>query len=126
MDTLTREQRSELMSRIRSKWTGPERFAHGILKGNHVRHRMHGDDLPGSPDVVLDDKKRAIFIDGCFWHGHEHCRIPSEKLWREKIKNNRKRDRRADRRLRTLGWHVTRIWECRLTGERLLRAARRP
>lgn len=120
MDRLTKKQRSRLMSRIKSKWTGPERFAHNILKGNRVRHRMHAAELPGTPDIAFDNEKIAVFIDGCFWHGHGHCRIPENEFWQEKIRKNKARDRRDARRLRKMGWAVRRIWECRLTGERLL------
>ena len=125
MDMVTAETRSRIMARIRSEWTWPERFAHGILKGHKIRHRMHAD-LPGRPDILLKDRPLVIFIDGCFWHGHRHCRIPDIPFWQAKIARNRARDRRNDRLLRRMGLKVRHLWECQLSSASLLAAAAAP
>lgn len=109
--------RSEIMSRIKGKWTGPEKKAHNFLKGNHVRHKMH-PDLPFHPDVLIKDGGGLlIFIDGCFWHKcPKHYREPKSnvKFWRSKIANNAKRDRKAVRELRRMGYVVRRVLTCKL------------
>lgn len=124
MDIFTKKKRSEIMGRIRSKWTTPELFAHGILKGNKIEHKMHFN-ITGKPDIFIHEamKSKAIFIDGCFWHGHKCCKVPKSKFWQDKIGANKKRDRRTTKTLRKAGLDVVRIWECRLTREKILEAA---
>ena len=121
-DIFTNKKRSEIMSRIRSKWTGPERKAHGILKGHKIRHKMH-PRIFGHPDIGFADGKTVLFIDGCFWHGHAHCRIPDSDFWRRKIAGNIIRDGSNRRKLKRMGYKVRRIWECRLSSASLLAAA---
>ena len=116
-DIFSKKKRSELMSRIRSRNNkGTELILASLLR----KHRRTGwrrhYRLPGTPDFAFPARKVAIFIDGCFWHGCTRCTrniTPStnRKFWSEKIVANRKRDRRADRNLRGIGWHVLRIWE---------------
>jgi DNA mismatch endonuclease (patch repair protein) len=72
MDIMSKKERSKRMSLIKSKWTRPERLVHNFLKGNKIRHEMH-PKIVGSPDIILKDKKIAIFIHGCFWHGCKKC-----------------------------------------------------
>lgn len=108
--------RSQIMSRIRSKWTTPEITIHNILKGNRIRHEMH-PDFPGHPDVVLENGNVLVFIDGCFWHGcPKHYRIPktNKGFWKKKIHDNRLRDRRIMRNLKKLGYRTMRIRECQI------------
>jgi DNA mismatch endonuclease (patch repair protein) len=113
-DVLTPEQRRLNMSRIRAKNTKPETSLRSALHLRGLRFRIHRNDLPGSPDIVFPRHKIAIFIDGCFWHGcPKHGVHPrtNRKFWVDKIEANRKRDRRASRELRKLGWRVIRVWE---------------
>jgi len=113
MDKLSKAQRSFTMSRIRSKWTTPEKITHNFLKSNKIKHKMH-PKLKGSPDVVLKEKKIAIFIHGCFWHGCKKCYKKPEsnkKYWESKIRNNKKRDKTNSNLLRTNKWKILTIWE---------------
>lgn len=113
VDNLTREQRSYCMSRIRSKWTLPEKKVHNFLKGWKIKHSMH-PKIEGSPDVILTDKKIAIFIHGCFWHKCPKCFIkPKSKksYWNPKIDKNVKRDKLKIDILKNHGWKIIQIWE---------------
>lgn len=117
MDTMTPEERSRCMAAIRSKDTKPEMAVRRYLFSRGLRYRVSNRKLPGSPDIVLKKYKTAIFIDGCFWHGHAGCRayrLPStnEKFWRHKINMNMARDYAANVDLELTGWRVIRIWEC--------------
>lgn len=113
MDVFSREKRSEVMSKIRSRWTKPEIILHNHLKGAKIRHEMH-PALPGSPDIALKDAKVAIFVDGCFWHKCPKCyREPSSnrEYWLPKIEANVRRDRRNSLALKRSGYAVIRLWE---------------
>ena len=112
-DTLTKDQRSYVMSRIRSKWTKQEVVMHNYLKGHKIRHKMH-PKLRGSPDLILTDYKVAIFLHGCFWHGCKwHYREPKTNIgyWRSKIKSNILRDRKNVKALKDKGYRVIVRWE---------------
>ncbi|MBU2520575.1 MAG: very short patch repair endonuclease [Nanoarchaeota archaeon] len=112
-DVFTPEKRSEVMSRIRSKWTKPERTVHNYLKGHKIRHKMH-PKMTGNPDVLLKDSNKVIFIHGCFWHRCPECfRKPQNRreYWMKKIENNIARHKRNVRKLRRDGWRVITIWE---------------
>jgi DNA mismatch endonuclease (patch repair protein) len=118
-DTLSRTERSERMSRIKSRDTKPELFVRKALHENGFRFRLHRRDLPGRPDIVLPKYNAVVFVQGCFWHAH-HCqqgRIPGtrSKFWKAKFEGNQKRDARNTRALRSAGWRVYTIWECELT-----------
>lgn len=122
-DTMTPEQRHRCMSRIRSKNTKPELIVRRWLWRQGFRYRLHVGALPGSPDIVLQRLQVVIFVNGCFWHGHERCatfRLPAsnQEFWRQKIDNNRQRDARNAAWLRRMGWHVFTVWECQLTPAR--------
>ncbi|MFZ9916491.1 MAG: very short patch repair endonuclease [Phycisphaerales bacterium] len=117
-DTLTKAERSALMSRIRGKDTKPEVFVRSALHRAGFRFRLHGAALPGRPDIVLPRHRTVVFVHGCFWHRHG-CRLSSEPatrraFWREKFARNRARDQRTARALRKLGWRVVTVWECSL------------
>ncbi|MCE2882069.1 MAG: DNA mismatch endonuclease Vsr [Planctomycetaceae bacterium] len=117
-DTLTKAERSSLMSRIRGKDTKPEVFVRSALHRAGFRFRLHGAALPGRPDIVLPRHRTVVFVHGCFWHRHG-CRLSSEPatrraFWREKFARNRARDQRTARALRNLGWRVVTVWECSL------------
>jgi len=114
-DWLTREQRSRNMASIRSKGnkTTEARFVALLRAGRISGWRRHAN-LPGKPDFVFRKNHLAVFVDGCFWHGCPRCyRLPEDNrpYWRAKLLNNRRRDRRTARQLRTKGWRVIRIWE---------------
>jgi len=119
MDTLSPKKRSEVMSAIRSKNTKAELLVRHYLWAHGIRYRVHHKDLPGKPDIAIPKLKLAIFIHGCFWHGHDDCkrgRLPKSKLeyWKPKIEANKKRDRRIEKELYKEGWRQLVIWECQL------------
>ena len=117
VDSLTRRQRSELMSRIRSKDTVPELVVRRLVHGMGYRYRLHAKDLPGRPDLVFRPRRKAIFVHGCFWHRHEGCsrsRIPTTRsdFWRTKLNGNARRDQRNEVALDEMGWRILVVWEC--------------
>lgn len=119
-DTLTKEQRHHCMSSIRSKNTKPEILVRKELFKRGFRYRINVRKLPGKPDIVLPKYKTAIFINGCFWHGHGGCRhfiIPktNAEYWISKIRSNQQRDKESISKLQKAGWKVLTIWECELT-----------
>lgn len=117
MDTLTIAERSERMSRIRSKNTKPELIVRSIAHRLGYRFRLHQKDLAGSPDLVFPAIRKAIFVHGCFWHAHEACKVANRPksrtpYWDDKFKRNKDRDKRNENSLREAGWDVKTIWEC--------------
>lgn len=118
-DKMTPEQRHRCMSHIRSKNTKPEMLVRRYLFAHGFRYRIHVKNLPGKPDIVLRKYRTVIFVNGCFWHGHEGCgsySFPKSNVdfWRKKIKRNRERDLQETIALHSMGWHIIRIWECQL------------
>jgi len=118
-DVHNKETRSFNMSRIRGKNTKPEILVRQFLHANGFRYRLHVKDLPGKPDIVLPRYKTAIFIQGCFWHGHDQCKyyvVPKTKTdwWLSKINGNKVKDIINIELLRKAGWRVIEIWECEL------------
>lgn len=121
-DIWTPEKRSEVMAKIRGHDTKPEIILRAMLHAHGYRFTVRGPrnkSLPGKPDLVLAKYRTVIFVHGCFWHGHEHCkhfRIPSSRTewWTAKIATNRARDLRVENELLAMGWHVVTIWECAL------------
>src|SRR6266480_1644388 len=116
-DKLSVSRRSWNMSRIRSRDTNPELAVRRSLYRLGYRFRLHRNDLPGKPDVVLPKHRIAIFVHGCFWHQHSGCIDCSKpktntKYWRPKLLANVQRDRKYRRRLRRIGWTPIVIWEC--------------
>lgn len=116
-ESLTKEQRSANMARIRSKDTGPEMIVRRIVLSLGLRYRVHRSDLPGKPDLVFTGRRKVVFVHGCFWHSHrcrEGRRTPKSNVayWSKKRCSNVLRDRRHRRCLRELGWRVLVIWEC--------------
>ena len=116
MDTRTPEQRRRIMQSVKSKNTGPELIVRRLLHGMGYRYRLHRKDLPGRPDIALISRRKAIFVHGCFWHGHgcPKGRLPKSRLeyWKKKLDENKKRDRTKQEQLRSLDWHVLVIWQC--------------
>lgn len=118
-DTLTSDQRHRCMSHIHSKGTKPELLVRRWLWSNGYRYRLNVKSVPGKPDIVMRRYRTAIFINGCFWHGHEGCkyyRIPKSntEFWENKISNNRIRDQKNYDILQRNGWQVIVVWECQL------------
>lgn len=116
---MTPEQRSRCMAAIRGKDTKPEILVRKFLFSKGLRYRLNNRKLPGSPDIVLKKYKTVIFVDGCFWHGHEGCkyfRLPKSNtpFWEAKITRNIERDKETTQALTALGWKVISIWECEL------------
>lgn len=123
-DVHTSAQRSANMSAIRSRNTKPELLVRRMLFAQGFRYRLHVKKLPGAPDLVLTKYRTAIFVHGCFWHGH-NChlfRMPQTRreFWETKIGQNIKRDANVFAQLRQLGWRVLVVWECGLKGRRRL------
>lgn len=122
-DHLTIEQRHKNMAAIRSKDTKPEMVVRKYLWSRGFRYRVNNPRLPGHPDIVLRKYHTCIFVNGCFWHGHEGCkyfRVPktNTEFWERKISRNRERDREEQKQLARMGWHCITVWECELKGER--------
>ena len=114
------------MRAVKSQDTAPELVVRRMLHAAGFRYRLHPGDLPGRPDIVFRRKKKAIFVHGCFWHGHP-CprggRAPktNTEYWKEKIQRNERRDRKAVESLRLMGWAVLVIWECEMADVERLR-----
>jgi DNA mismatch endonuclease (patch repair protein) len=111
--------RSYNMSRIKSRDTKPEILIRKFLFSKGYRYRLYNNKLPGRPDIVLTKFKTVIFINGCFWHGHENCKysvIPKTRTewWSKKIKNTKIKDIDNIQKLNNLGWKVITIFECEL------------
>ena len=118
-DVHTQKQRSYNMSRISGKDTKPEVLVRKYLFSKGFRYRKNDIRLPGKPDIVLAKYKTVIFVNGCFWHGHEGCRYfvwpnNNAEFWRAKISGTIERDKKTYSQLNQLGWHVIVIWECEL------------
>jgi DNA mismatch endonuclease (patch repair protein) len=118
-DVHSPETRSFNMSRIRGKHTKPELLVRTFLHHQGFRYRLHNKHLPGKPDIVLKKFNSAIFIHGCFWHGHDGCKffkIPQTRSqwWKEKIYGNKSRDEKNIKELADSRWKVIIIWECEL------------
>lgn len=124
MDVHSKEIRSYNMSRIKSSNTKPEEIVRKYLFSKGFRYRKNDKRLPGIPDIVLPKYKTVIFVNGCFWHGHEGCRffvVPktNTEFWVNKIEANKQRDSRKTNDLQSLGWKVIVVWECQLKSKKL-------
>jgi DNA mismatch endonuclease (patch repair protein) len=118
-DKLTPEQRHKCMASIKSRNTRPEVLVRKFLFAHGYRFRINVKRLPGTPDIVLKKYRTCIFVNGCFWHGHEGCKYyvmpkTNTEFWKAKIERNRARDLDRRIKLRDMGWHVIQIWECQL------------
>ena len=132
MDRLTSQQRRKNMQAIHSMDTKPEWIVRRGLWSRGFRYRLNSPKLPGHPDLVLRKYRTCIFVNGCFWHGHnvtitnnhkpiaiensECCKIPKtrQEFWIAKIKRNQERDIEEQKKLAAMGWHCITIWECEL------------
>jgi len=122
-DCLSPEQRHNCMSRIRGKNTTPEMMVRKELFSHGYRYRVNVKNLPCKPDIVLKKYNTVIFVNGCFWHGHEGCKkfvIPktNTEFWKDKIQSNQERDKEGYVKLKEQGWKVIVVWECELTKQR--------
>jgi len=120
MDIVSPERRSQIMSRIRGKDTGPELRVRKTAYSLGFRYRLHDRRLPGSPDLVFSSQRTVIFVHGCFWHRHENCRYSYKpksnvEFWTKKFESNLTRDERVRKELEALGWKFAVIWECETT-----------
>lgn len=121
-DRMTPQQRHDCMSHIRSRNTKPEVLLRKELHRLGYRYRINVRKLPGTPDIVLAKYRTCIFVNGCFWHGHQGCSkfvMPktNESFWADKIRNNRERDLKNAAMLEATDWKVITIWECQLNKE---------
>ena len=110
------------MSKIRSKNTKPEIILRKALFARGYRYRINCKKLPGKPDIVLSKYRTVIFVNGCFWHGHENCNIShipktNSSFWDDKIQRNKERDSINSSKIINLGWNVIVIWECQLNNK---------
>lgn len=118
-DKLTKEQRYKNMSAIHGSNTKPEIVVRKFLWANGFRYRLNHKRLPGKPDIVLTKYRTCVFVNGCFWHGHEGCPyfvIPrsNQEFWTSKFSRNKERDKKVQHQLAAMGWHCITIWECEL------------
>ena len=121
VDKISQECRSENMRRIHSKNTLPELTVRRLIHGMGYRYRLHANDLPGKPDIVFRNRKKVIFVHGCFWHQHKakackNARKPktNKKFWSTKLERNVLRDKENQKSLKEIGWKILVIWECEL------------
>ena len=118
-DVYSPEKRSAVMRRVKATGTAPERKVRALLTGLGARYRLHRKDLPGKPDIVMPGRRLAIFVHGCFWHGHDcarGARTPKQNrdYWVAKVGRNRARDAVNGAALASAGWRVETVWECEL------------
>ena len=118
-DVKSKEARSRNMAAIKGKNTKPEEIVRKYLFANGFRYRKNDKRLPGTPDIVLPKYRTVIFVNGCFWHGHNNCKYfvwpeNNAEFWRRKIESNILRDNKKIAQLRSLDWRVIVIWECQL------------
>ncbi|RAK59626.1 very short patch repair endonuclease [Phenylobacterium hankyongense] len=126
-DVYDAAKRSAVMRRVKGRDTTPEMTVRRALTGLGARYRLHRKDLPGRPDIVMPGRRLALFVHGCFWHGHDCARgsrVPkaNREYWTAKVARNRARDLAAREALAAAGWRVETLWECDLKDAVALRA----
>lgn len=119
MDIVSAKKRSEIMSKVRSRDTKPEKIVRKIVSSLGFRYRLHNRNLPGKPDLSNVTRKKAIFVHGCFWHRHANCKMASvpasnKEYWKEKFRRNKRRDQAALDALKKMGWRPLVVWECEI------------
>lgn len=120
IDTVSAAKRSHIMSLVKGKNTRPEMTVRRVLHAAGFRYRLHGNSLPGKPDIVFAKKRKVIFVHGCFWHRHVECnlcRMPktNQLFWSKKFEANVIRDGLNNRLLIASGWSVLTVWECEVS-----------
>lgn len=123
MDSISKEKRSEIMSKIHSRDTVPEMEIRKSLHRAGFRYRACDKKYPGSPDIILPKYYSVIFINGCFWHGHNDCQLfrfpkSNQIFWIKKISRNKERDRLVLKEYNERCWRVCIVWECAIRGAR--------
>ena len=126
-DVFSAEKRSDVMRRVKGRDTSPELAVRRMLWRLGARYRLHRKDLPGHPDIVMPGRRLAVFVHGCFWHGHDcarGARVPKQNrdYWEGKVGRNRDRDAANLEKLEALGWRVLTVWECELKDPAALEA----
>jgi DNA mismatch endonuclease (patch repair protein) len=126
-DVFTPAERSAVMRRVKGRDTTPEMVVRRALTRLGARYRLHRKDLPGSPDVAMPGRRLAVFVHGCFWHGHDcarGARVPKQNrdYWLAKVARNRARDGDNRAALAAMGWRVETLWECELKDAAALEA----
>lgn len=126
MTPLEQQRRHNNMAAIHSKNTKPELIVRKYLFAKGFRYRLNHNRLPGHPDIVMRKYRTCIFVNGCFWHGHEGCkafRIPKTNtdFWEKKITRNKQRDHQQRLQLAKMGWHCITLWECELKPKNRMR-----
>ena len=124
---MTSEIRSRIMRAVKGRDTGPEKAVRSLVHGMGYRYRLHRADLPGRPDLAFPGRRAVIFVNGCFWHGHNcprGARVPktNRAYWTAKIARNVARDAASLSRLKADGWRALTIWECEIKDARKLRS----
>ena len=122
-DIFSKSKRSDIMSKISGKETKPEILVRKYLFAHGLRYRKNVKKLPGKPDIVLSKYKAVVFVNGCFWHGHENCKksaLPTTntEFWKEKISSNIIRDKKTHAELSDMGYKVLVIWQCELNAKK--------
>jgi DNA mismatch endonuclease (patch repair protein) len=113
------EKRRRTMQAVKSSDTKPEMTVRRMLHAEGYRYRLHLKSLPGCPDIVFPSRRKALLINGCFWHGHtcsRGSRVPkaNRQCWEKKIARNRERDSHSLEELQALGWRTLTLWECEI------------
>ena len=121
-DVHSKKVRSYNMSQVKGKDTMPELMVRKFLFANGLRYRLHDKKLPGKPDIVLQKYNTVVFVNGCFWHGHENCKyavMPKTRIefWTNKIEGNIKRDKENIKNLKSKGWNTIVVYGCELKKE---------
>ncbi len=124
-DIFSSEKRSQIMRKIGSKNSTYERVIQDLVTSLRFRYKTHVKDLTGKPDLVFEKRKKVIFVNGCFWHGHKKCKkskLPStnKQFWSNKIKGNILKDCRVNRLLKAKGWKYLIIWQCEIRTKNIL------
>jgi DNA mismatch endonuclease Vsr len=122
-DIYSKEKRSQIMSAVRHKDTLPELIVQSLIRNKQIEYEREIKILNCTPDIVIKDLRKIIFVNGCFWHGHE-CKngeLPKSNLeyWKQKIEKNKKRDIKNYSELSNEGWQYLVIWECELKKKNL-------
>ena len=129
-DRLTKEQRSWNMSQIKGSNTKPEILVRSYLHKMGFRFRFHAKGLPGKPDIVLKKYRTAIFVDGCYWHRHQGCKLAynpksRKKFWQSKFESNVRRDHEVNRLFEDISWNILRIWQCEINEKNMIELAKK-
>jgi len=123
-DHLSTRKRSWNMSQIKGLNTKPELIVRSFLHNNGLRFRLNEKNLPGKPDIVLKKYQTVIFVDGCYWHRHDGCKLAynpksRKKFWQKKFNDNMARDKHVNSIYTSLPWNLIRIWECEINSQKL-------